>query len=181
MVFACGRPPQKLQKRDIGHEVEVIREEMEPVIPESAVTADFGGGPDVFYAYIKRIDPENAVTYIGFEKDRFPEVKIPKTYGAVLSSLHFEGYDGDLLLVTAKLKDTNFNKYFLYILRDSLWKPMTNGFAIHKSHLSDTLVPISPNPNKPNELLRYYSVFDLDNSNGAGYTWRLLRESVPIE
>ena len=84
-------------------------------------------------------------------------------------------------MVNAKLKDTNFNKYFLYVLRENQWKPLVNGFAIHKSNMNDTLVPAKINPENPRELLRYYSGFEMDPLSEKKYVWVLLRESVPVE
>ena len=57
---------------------------------------------------------------------------------------------------------------------------VVNSFAIHKDNMSDTLVPIRVDPENPNYMLRYYSVFDLDETSDLGYTWRLLSERIPI-
>ena len=100
--------------------------------------------------------------------------------GGTVSSVSLEGFDRDLLLVTSKLKDPNFNKYFIFVLRNNAWKPVVNGFAIHKSNLNQISQPLQINPDRPKEILRYYSVFDLDKTSPLGYTWRLLRESVTI-
>ena len=43
---------------------------------------------------------------------------MPKSYGGTVSSINLDGFDSDLLLLTAKLKDPNFNKYFLFVLRE---------------------------------------------------------------
>ena len=101
--------------------------------------------------------------------------------GAHLGVLKLKNFQNDVLLVNAKLKDTNFNEYYLYVWKDSLWKQPVNRFDIHKSNMSDTLIPIKNNPKDSTQLLRYYSVFDLDKTNGKKYTWRLMQESIPIE
>ena len=56
-----------------------------------------------------------------------------------------------------------------------------NGFAIHVTNLPSIDQPLKLNPNNPNEINRYYSVFNLDSSSPLGYTWLLLEENVAIE
>ncbi|GEQ85250.1 hypothetical protein ULMS_07580 [Patiriisocius marinistellae] len=150
-----------------------------PSIPDNAVIGNYNGDLVPFYARINKIDTNNGVTHISFQDNRFPKLLVPKTYGGTISPLVLEGFDRDLLLLTAKLKDENFNKYFLYVLRNNQWKPVMNGFAIHKSNKPETLQIIRVNPEKPNELLRYYSVFNIDENSETGYAWLLLEESVP--
>jgi len=152
-----------------------------PVIPDGAVFGNYNGDSIPFYARVRFVDNKNQITYIAFENDFLPQILIPKSNGGEISKVSLNGFDRDLLLVTAKLKDPNFKKYFLYVLRDNIWKPVMNGFAIHLTNLAEVDQPFKLNPNNPNELLRYYSVFNLDASNPLGYTWLLLEESVPIE
>tara|TARA_R110002049_G_scaffold1687_10_gene12828 strand:+ start:5142 stop:5759 length:618 start_codon:yes stop_codon:yes gene_type:complete len=154
---------------------------IEPVIPKGAVTGYFNGDLKKFYAQISRVDTRHEKTYISFEGKRYPDLVIPKTLGGSLSAIVLEGFDRDLLLVTSKIKDPNFNKYHLYILRNKKWKPVVNGFAIHKSNLKQVDTPIKLDPNNLNNVLRYYSVFNLDKGSPTGYSWLLQTESIPID
>ncbi|QNJ97798.1 hypothetical protein [Constantimarinum furrinae] len=183
----CGTPPRKPggdiigntpEKTEAPDQKEII---VAPVTPDGAVSANFISGEVPFYAYVKNVDTRRAITSVSFENTLLPDIQIPGSYGATLSSLRFPELDRDVLLVNSRLKDPNFNKYYVYILRNNEWKQMVNGFAIHKSNRPDTLSPIRIDPENPNNMLRYYSVFDLDKSSGNKYTWRLLTESVPIK
>jgi hypothetical protein len=187
VFLGCGTPTRKPggdiigtspQTTEVPPKEEII---IEPVIPEGAVTANFLSGEVPFYAYVKNVDKSRGITSISFENTLLPDINIPESYGASLSSLRFPELDRDILLVTSRLKDPNFNKYYVYILKNNQWKQMVNGFAIHKSNRPDTLNPIIIDPGNPNNMLRYYSVFDLDQTSGKKYTWRLLTESIPIK
>jgi len=186
LLIGCGTPTKK-PRNVIGNEPTnttktiISPTVIEPSIPKGAVVGNYNGDFNTFYATISSIDVRSETTVISFEKNKYPFLKIPKTVGGTISTLVLDGFDRDLLLVTAKLKDPNFNKYYLYVLRNNQWKPVINGFAIHKSNKPDTLVPLKINPNNPKEIVRYYSVFDLDATSELGYTWRLLQEIVPIE
>ncbi len=167
-------------------EIDIISEEppividIKPELPEGAVTADFFGNRDSIYAFVKKIDAINEVTFIGFENEQLPEINIPESIGADLQLLKLKNFGNDILLVNAKLKDTNFNEYYLFVWRDSVWKQPVNRFDIHKSNMTDTLIPISNNPKDSTQLLRYYSVFDMDRTSEKKYSWKLMQESVPI-
>jgi len=146
-----------------------------------AVVADFNGDGTPFFGYIKRVDANIGNTIIAFENSKLPDLTVPKTYGGVVSSLRLDGFNRDLLLLEAKLKDPVFTKYYLYVLKNNRWKPVMNGFAIHQDNQKDVAVPIWNDTLNPSNLMRHYSVFDLDKSSELGYTWRLLQESVPIK
>lgn len=150
-------------------------------IPEGAVNANFLGAQDSIYAYVKEVDMRSEKTTIAFQNNKLPKISIPESVGAELQILKLKKFNKDLLLVNAKLKDTNFNEYYLYFWNDTAWTQPVNRFAIHKSNMSDTLVPIQTNPNDSTQLLRYYSVFDMDRNSAQKYSWRLLSESLPIE
>lgn len=187
-LLCCGSPPHKKNNVVIGPKdtnttvvlppKEVI---IAPVIPEGAVQANFISGVEEFYGYVKHVDSNKGFTTIAFEKETAPQLTIPKAYGAVLSYLRFDEFDRDLLLLNTRLKDPNFDKYYLYILKNGQWLPVVNGWAIHKDNRPDTLSPIYVDPENPGRMFRYYSVFDLDATSELGYTWRLFNESIPIE
>lgn len=158
----------------------VVLEEA-PMLPEGAIRADFIGNNDTIYAFVKETDPSGETTLIGFENELLPEITIPNSIGAQLQILKLKNFQNDVLLVNAKLKDTNFNEYYVFVWKDSLWKQPVNRFDIHKSNMSDTMIPIQNDPLDSTLILRYYSVFDLDKTNGKKYTWRLMQESIPIE
>ncbi len=192
LFLACGTPTKKTKNiigpnpKETNNSIPKppISENTTPkviasTLPNGAVIGNYNGDLKPFYAKVDRVDIKNEITYISFEDNRFPQLLIPKTYGGTVSPLILDGFDRDLLLLTAKLKDENFNKYFLYVLRENQWKPVMNGFAIHKSHKPENLQVIRVNPENPNELLRYYSVFDIDKKSETGYKWLLLEESVP--
>lgn len=187
LLFGCGSNPKETPPKEIIKDptpvVEVIEEPIieEPVVPPGAVEANYIKGDVPFYAHVKYVDKKNGKTIIAFENKKLPPITISETYGATLSSLRFDEFDRDLLLITTKLKDPIFNKYFLYLYKDGQWKKVVNGFSLHKSHVTDSLVPIRVDPENPNHLFRYYSVFDLDETSELGYTWRLLSESIPIQ
>lgn len=183
----CGAPgPERIIIEDKGPTITVkdtsdLPVIIEPVLPKGATHGNYNGDHNPFYAYVSQVDLQNEITYISFENDAYPQIKVPKSYGGTLSSYALQGFDRDLLLLSAKLKDPNFNKYFLYVLRDKQWKSVMNGFAIHLTNMKNIQEPIRINPNTPLELVRNYSVFSLDGSDPLGYTWLLLEESVPIE
>ncbi|HAV53642.1 MAG TPA: hypothetical protein DCX41_01740 [Aequorivita sp.] len=79
------------------------------------------------------------------------------------------------------MKDTNFNEYYVFVWKDSLWKQPVNRFDIHKSNMTDTLAPIMNDPKDSTRLVRYYSVFDMDRKSEKKYTWKLMSESISIE
>ena len=150
-------------------------------VPEGIAVGNYNGDDKPFYAYVSSVDVKNETTKISFGNDINVPLIIPKTLGATISKLSLDGFDRDLLFVTAKIKDPNFNKYFLFVLRNNQWKQVVNGFAIHQSNLDEVSEPLRINPTNPDELERNYSVFNLDSSSPTGYTWLLLNESVAIE
>lgn len=189
VLINCGTPQKKRpsssetnnEKVIISSEPKTEKPEEKPALPNGAVTAHFTSGTLPYYGYVQKVDKRKGETTIAFENNKAPLLKIPKTYGAKLEVLTFPEFKSDLLLVTAQLKDPIFNKYFLYVLKNGGWQPVVNGFALHKSHVNDTLVPITVDPEKPDHMFRYYSVFDLDEESELGYTWRLFNESIPIQ
>ena len=150
-------------------------------LPEGALSGNFLGNDDSLYAYIKEINPSTETTIIDFQNNKLPEIIIPESIGAQLYLLKLKNFDKDVLLVNAKLKDTNFNEYYLFVWQDSIWKQPVNRFNIHKSNMTDALIPIKNNPEDSTQLLRYYSVFDMDRASEKKYSWKLLEESIPIE
>lgn len=155
----------------------------EPVknVPNGAVFGNYNGDNKAFYGHVRAVDKRKGTMVVAFEQRSLPPIIINKAYGGTLSSLNLQGFDRDLLLVTTKLKDPSFNKYYVYVLRNNQWKEVVNGFAVHQSHFNQVITPISNDPGNSNNLNRFYSVFDLDATSATGYTWRLLSESVPIE
>ncbi len=190
LFLSCGTTPQKKTDtivigKDSSSTNEAKTEPVEEVIvkpklPKGAVTANYLNGVKAFYGYVKHVNTQKGITTIAFEEGAAPNIVLPEIYGAKLSYKRFPEFDRDLLLVTAKLKDPNFNKYFLYVLRNGSWKRVVNGWAIHKSNKPESLKPIIVDPKNPNKMKRYYSVFDLDETSELGYTWRLLSESIAI-
>ncbi|QQX77886.1 MULTISPECIES: hypothetical protein [Aequorivita] len=166
---------------------ELVVEESPPIInekpelPEGALIAHFIGSQDSIYAFVKKVDLSTETTLIAFENEQLPEIVIPESIGAALHLLKLKNFPNDVLLVNAKLKDTNFNEYYVFVWNDSVWKQPVNRFAVHKSNMTDTLIPIMNNPNDSTQLLRYYSVFNMDRKSEKKFTWKLMSESVPID
>lgn len=192
VLISCAAPQPKLTPNVLPEDdttsstvMETPVEEEEiiivPTIPKGAITANYESGLKAFYGFVENHTPSKGKTVIAFEDNSAPRIVLNDTYGAELSFLRFPEFDRDLLLVNARLKDPNFNKYYLYILKDDQWKLVVNGWAIHKSNNPDALEPIIVDPKKRNHMKRFYSVFDLDKESALGYTWRLLEESIPIE
>ncbi len=166
---------------DLNSKESSIKIEEEIELPKGALSGNFLGNNDSLYAYIKQINHSAETTIIDFENKKLPEITIPESIGAELYILKLKNFDNDVLLVNAKLKDTNFNEYYLFVWQDSNWKQPVNRFDIHKSNMTDTLIPIRNNPDDSTQLLRYYSVFDMDRASKKKYSWKLLEESIPIE
>lgn len=153
----------------------------QPIIPEGGVKGDFIGNRDSLFVFVGRIDTLNETTLLAFENDGLPPITIPESRGAKLQVLKLANFKGDVILVNAKPTDTNFNDYYLFVWNDSLWQQPVRRFSIHKSNISDTLAPIILDPADSTRLLGYYSVFEMDRKSEKKYTWRLMRESVPLE
>ncbi|RMA65712.1 hypothetical protein [Ulvibacter antarcticus] len=187
LCLSCGTPNKK-NTNVIGPK-ETITDTLttstpnilKPAAPEGAVFGNFNGDNNQLFSHIANFNSHQEKTEIGFQDKDIKKLIVPKTLGGSLSLIELEGFDRDLLLFTAKLKDPNFNKYFLFVQRDGEWKPVINGFAIHKTNLTDTLIPIKIDPNNLRNISRHYSVFNLDDSNENGYSWLLQSESVPIK
>ena len=151
-----------------------------PVLPTGAVNANFKTDNSPFYGVVQSVNKRRGTTTITFENNQAPNLVLNDTYGATLSMLRFEEFDRDLLLVNSKIKDPQFHKFHLYILKNGLWLPVVKPFSIHESHVNENLKPIVVDPENSDYMFRYYSVFDIDETSELGYTWRLFNESVGI-
>ena len=182
LLFSCKQFTEKKERETIVEiNQPIIAIEKELKIPEGAVIADFFGNNDSIYAFVEKVDTAKQTTLIAFEKKYLPEIIIPESIGAELQILKLKNFTNNVLLVNAKLKDTNFNEYYLFIWKDSVWKQAVNRFAIHKSNMLDSLTIITNNPKDSTKLLRYYSVFNMDSKSEKKFTWKLMQESVSIE
>ncbi len=188
LLFGCGNKSGSDLHRNksvIGEDVPVkppiIKDKTPPNIPEAGVFGDFLGNNTTIFGYVQQTNPTTEITTIAFQDNKIPKLEIPESIGAILEPIRLLGFDRDVLLINAVLKDPQFNEYYLYSYTPSGWKMLCNRFNIHKSNMFDGLVPIQINPEKPKELLRHYSVFDLDKASGRTYKWILLQESIPIE
>jgi hypothetical protein len=142
------------------------------------VCADFNGDQNAFFAHICSVNPTDESTTICFENSIYPPLVLSNTTGGKITSLKLECSDRDYLLFTAY--DEEFATYFLFVHRNNEWKPVIDSFCIHKSNLSSVITPIRVDPNHPDQLLHYYSVFDLDEVNSDKNPWKLVEESVKI-
>ncbi|KAA3622591.1 MAG: hypothetical protein DWP94_07945 [Flavobacterium sp.] len=188
LLISCGTSTQKSNTVVIGKDTTTVVVEtppkeviIEPIIPADAVIANYRKNTRAFYGYVKDVHMPGALTTIAFEDNAAPELLLGNSLGAEISYLRFPQFESDLLLVNTVIKDPNFNKYYLFVLRDNKWKQVVNGWAIHKDNRPDTLQPITIDEDDPDMMFRYYSVFDLDKNSELGYTWRLLNERIPIE
>lgn len=174
--FSSESKPEKII--EIEDSVIPIEEKKEPAT--KGIFGDFLGNKDSVYVFTQKIDSVKELTLISFKENKYPNITIPQSIGADLETIKLNNFKGDVLLVNAKLKDTNFYEYYLFVWKDSMWKQPVNRFAIHKSNYFDTLIPITNNPKDTTQLLRYYSVFNMDKKSDKKFTWKLLRESIPI-
>ena len=142
------------------------------------VCADFNGDQNAFFAYICSVNPTDESTTICFENSISPPLVLSNTTGGNITSLKLEYSDRDYLLFTSN--ENEFATYFLFALRNNEWKPVIDSFCIHKSNLSSVITTIRVDPNHPDHLLHYYSVFDLDEVNSGKNPWKLVEESVMI-
>lgn len=182
LFFGCKKiDTTKVEETNVIIEKPPISIEKVPELPEGAIKANFTENAEPFYAFIETININKQTTIIGFENNFLPSISIPESIGAELQLLELKNYTNDVLLVNAKLKDTNFNEYYVYVWNGSVWKQPVNRFDIHKSNMTDTLVPISNNPKDSTKLFRYYSVFDMDRESEKKFTWKLRKENVTIE
>ena len=156
----------------------ILNLELASVSFAQKVRADFNGDRNEFFAHICTVNPTDESTTICFEHSKYPPLVVSNAIGGHITSLKLKGSDRDYLLFTANTNDEQFAKYFLFVLRNNEWKPVMNSFCIHKSNLSSALTPIRVDPNRPDKLLRYYSVFDLDEANLHKSPWKLEQESV---
>ncbi len=190
--FACGSGSDKTNNVVIGDpkpQTEDISEVnstapqtvVVPPLPKGAVTASFKTDNISFYGYVKNVNTGKGITTIAFENNAAPPLVLRDTYGATMRSLGFDEFDRDLLLVDTKIEDPQFHKYHLYILKNNQWLSVVNPFAIHESHKEAQQNPIFVDPDNPNNMFRYYSVFDIDDTNELEYGWRLHNESILIQ
>lgn len=185
---ACGGSSKKTNTVIIGDsERETIVKEIEPepkattaALPKGAITANYKQSEAPFYGYVKNVNKQKGITTIAFENDQAPPIILNKRYGATLSLLRFDTFDSDLLLLDTKISDPQFHKYHLYILKNNTWLPVVKPFAIHESHKEAQQNPIFIDPDNSNNMFRYYSVFDIDDTNNQEYGWRLHNERVAI-
>jgi len=188
MATACGAP-SKQNKTIIGSETqdEIPKEETETntiiimsEIPDGAVTGNFNLDASPFYAAVDLVDTENETTTIAFEDGALAQITIPEAIGASLSSVRFNGFDQDILLVNSVYKDPIFRKYYLYILKGGEWQPVVDGFILHVENISGDMVPIKVDPSNSNRMVRSYSVFDMDPESETKYSWILKEEVVDV-
>ncbi len=182
IALSCRKPPTaKPPARGPIVDKSQALEAEKPTLPKGAIRANFDGSGDSLYVFVKEVDSASQTTLLGFEGEAFPELSIPESHGAQLQLLKLKKFPNDLLVVQAKGSDTNFNDYYLFVWQDSLWKQPVNRFYIHKANMNDSLRPIMDDPSDSTKVLRYYSVFDIDPNSEKKYSWRLMRESVPLE
>ncbi len=189
-IAACGSGSEKKNTVVIGDPnptrepiSEAIITAPEDVVatPIGAINGNFKTGNTPFYVYVKNVNKRKGITTIAFEDNHAPSLILNETYGATITTLRFDEFDRDLLLVNTKIKDPQFHKYHLYILKNGQWLPVVKPFTIHESHKEAQKNPIFVDPQNPNNMFRYYSVFDIDDTNDQDYGWRLHNESVAIK
>ena len=185
MIVKCGSPktaPKTTPKVITEPKEEIVTQtNTTPTIPDRAITGEFVEDEANFYAYVKSVDTSKGRTVIDFELGFCDHsIILEECYGAELEILRFPEFTTELLLIKTKLKDPVFTKYFLYQHKNNNWQLVVNGFSIHQDNMDNVPQPIHVDPNNKANMLRYYSVFDLDTSTESGYTWKLLQESIPI-
>lgn len=150
--------------------------EYESVSDAKKVRADFNGDGNSFFAHICTVNQSDMSTTICFENSNYAPLVIPNTIGGNLTSLSLKGSNRDYLLYTEY--DNELYEYYLFVLRNNTWNQVIDSFCIHESNLSSVIAPIRVDPNHSDQLLHYYSVFDLDAANVDKHPWKLEEESV---
>ncbi|GHC51175.1 hypothetical protein GCM10008083_13490 [Ulvibacter litoralis] len=153
--------------------------ERSSVAKSQKVYADFNGDRIKFNAHISSVDVAAECTTINFDTKNCKPLVVFNTIGGYLTSLSLPGSDRDFLLFSATINKDEFRKYFLFVLRNNEWELVIDSFSIHKSNQQEVEVPIRVDPNNPDNLMRYYSVFNLDNNLTTVNPWILREESVP--
>jgi len=183
-MSSCGAPPKPkppIVEKDISkEETETNSIITMSNIPEDAISGNFSLNAAPFYAAVEVVDSEKETTTISFEDETIEKITIPEAIGASLSSVRFDQFDQDVLVVNTTYKDPIFRKYYLYILKDSQWKLVVDGFIIHVENMSGDGVPIKPHPSQSNKMIRSYSVFDMDQESDTKYMWILHEEETEI-
>lgn len=187
-VTGCGTVPKKgptvIENDPISDLPKEINETNPTIvmseIPEGAISGIFNSDAEPFYAAVDSVDTENQTTTISFENEAMNGITLPEAIGASLSSVRFEGFDRDILMINSIYKDPIFRKYYLYILKNDQWHPVVDGFILHVDNISNDMIPIQPDPRNSNRMVRSYSVFDMDPDSETKYNWILKEETAEI-
>lgn len=147
---------------------------------ENAVTGNFILDSVPMNAFVDYVDIEEQTTTIMSGNEAIGNIIIPEALGASLSSVRFEGFDPDLLLINSVYKDSIFRKYYLFILKNDEWLRVVDGFILHVDNISEGMVPIQMDPTNSARMKRSYSVFDMDPESETKYTWILKQETTDI-
>lgn len=147
---------------------------------DEGITADFTGHSVPIFCFVKEIDYDARTTVIGFKNDILKDLRVANTLGGTLKKIKIKGFKTDLLLFEGEIEDPKFVKYHLFIVKNNTWVPVIDPFTIHENHLVKIEKPIWANPQNPSQLIRCYSVFDLENQNKGLPPWKLLTEKVAI-
>jgi hypothetical protein len=188
LALSCGTTntssPEVITPIETAPEIVEIPAEViieEPAIPEGGVLANFVKDAVPFYASVANDKgQEKGTTTIHFDDNFVPAITIPEAHGAKLSSVRFPGFESDLLLAETIYKDPIFRKYYLYVCKDKQWKPVVDGFILHVDNVQEGFVPLEVDPNNSNQMVRKYSVFDLDTQGATTFRWILNEETTPI-
>ena len=143
--ISCGAPPKwKFPIIEIEPKREHSKTENETNtsiivtnIPEDAVSGNFDLNSTAFYAAVEVVDSEKKMTTISFEDEAISKITIPDAVGASLSTVRFDQFDQDVLVVNTIYTDPIFRKYYLYILKDRQWMPLVDGFILHVENISE--------------------------------------------
>ncbi len=187
-VISCGAPPKPKShiiendpKQDNTKEENETNTSISMTnIPEDAVRGSFELLTPPFYAAVEVVDNENQTTTIYFENEAISKITIPEAVGASLSSVRFDQFEQDVLVVNTIYTDPIFRKYYLYILKDKKWMPVVDGFILHVENISEDNLPIKIHPTRSNQMIRSYSVFDMDPESDTKYSWILHEETTDI-
>jgi hypothetical protein len=184
VLLSCGAPPKpKSPIVENDPKEEIIKKTNTIImtnIPEDAVSGNFELNTAPFYAAVEVVDIENQTTTISFENEEIAKITIPEAVGASLSSVRFDQFDQDVLVVNTIYTDPIFRKYYLYILKDTQWMPVVDGFILHVENISEEHLPIKIHPTRSHQMIRSYSVFDMDPESDTKYSWILHEETTDI-
>ena len=84
--------------------------------------------------------------------------------------------DQQIIVVNPDRSKGDFKEFFVYARDGKQWKLWLTPWSLHKDNVAAHPVAFIADPDDPTQVLRYYSVYDLEDPEN--YHWKTFRESV---